>query len=84
MIEYIVLGVILLLVAGLLWGLLKKVVSTAATLILNSIAGVLILLFLNIYLGWDIPLNIPSLLVCGLFGMPGVGALIILHLFRMI
>jgi hypothetical protein len=84
MLEYIILVLILVLAASIVWGLIGKVVSTVTTLLINSIAGILILLFLNLYLGWNIPLTLPILLVCGLFGIPGVLTLILLFLFKML
>jgi len=84
MIEYAAAAVVFLLLAALLWGLLKKVAARAFTLLVNSVAGLLILGFLNAYLGWSIPVNLQTLLVCGLFGIPGVGALVVLHLTGMV
>jgi pro-sigmaK processing inhibitor BofA len=84
MIEYVAAALVFLVLAGLLWGLIKKLASTAVVFIMNGIVGVLVLLFLNNYMDWAIPVNTPTLVVCGLFGIPGVGALIVLHLTGMI
>jgi len=81
--NHVVAAVILVAAAALLWDLFKKIASTAGKLLLNSVAGVLILLFLNTFLRWNIPVNVATLVVCGLFGVPGVGTLILLYLFKM-
>ena len=82
MIDYPLTGIALLIIAVLIWQILKNVASAAVKIILNSAAGLLILLFLNTYLGLDIPLNWVTLLSCGLFGLPAVGTIIILSAFR--
>ena len=84
MIEYLTAALILLFFTALFWDLLKKLASTATTMILNGVAGLLILLFLNTIIGWDIPLNIATVLVSALFGIPGVGTVVVLHFFNMI
>ena len=78
------LGLILLLIVVIFWGTVKRIVSKAANLLINSIAGLLILLALNVLLGWKIPINLITLLVCGVFGIPGVSTLAILYYFDMI
>jgi pro-sigmaK processing inhibitor BofA len=84
MIEYLVGGIVLLFLVALSWELIKSVASKFKTLLLNSLAGILILLFLKVYLGWGIPMNPATLLICGLFGLPGIGTVIILHIAGMI
>ncbi|MBD3388525.1 MAG: sigmaK-factor processing regulatory BofA [Candidatus Altiarchaeales archaeon] len=84
MIEYIAAAVILLAFLVLFWSLIKKLAVKASILLVNGLAGVLILFFLNHYLGWWIPVNLATVLVCALFGIPGVGALVVLHFFNMI
>lgn len=84
MLQYVVAALILLVIAVLVWDLLKKLASKAAGGLINSVAGLLILVFLNKFLGWSIPIGLPSIIVCGLFGIPGVGSLIILHYFHWI
>jgi pro-sigmaK processing inhibitor BofA len=81
MIEYLILALAIGLGIGLAWSILKKVASWASVALLNSIAGVLILLFFNTYFNWSIPISIPTLIVCALFGIPGVGALLVLDFF---
>ena len=82
--DYLVAGIILLLLVTVFWELLKKSFSKASNLLLNSVAGILILMFLRTFLGWDIQINAPTILICGLFGIPGVATLIILHLSGML
>jgi pro-sigmaK processing inhibitor BofA len=80
MVNYLLAGIIILFLIVVFWGTLKKALSKASMIALNSIAGILILLFLRTLVGWDIPINLATLVVCGLFGIPGVGALVVLHL----
>jgi pro-sigmaK processing inhibitor BofA len=84
MVDIILAGLVILTILILGWDIVKKLAAKASTLILNSVAGVLILLFLNVFLGWGIPIKIATLVVCGLFGIPGVGTLVILYLDGMI
>jgi len=84
LLGYAVLAVVLAVFAFIAWSLLKGAVHRVETLIVNGVAGVLILLFLNIYLGWGMPLNLATVLISAVFGLPGVGALIFLHLFGMV
>ncbi len=84
MIPYIAAAILLLVVVALGWGLLKKALAKATMLLLNGVAGLLILWFLNTYLCLGIPINIATVLVCGLFGIPGIGALVVLYFFGMI
>jgi pro-sigmaK processing inhibitor BofA len=82
--NYLVTGIVLLFVVALLWSLIKKIITSASKLIINSVAGVLILLFLNAYAGWGIEVNPATVLICGIFGVPGIGTLIILYLAGML
>ena len=78
--DYVIAGIILAILLIIGWDALKRVVNKALAILVNSIAGLLILVFLNVYLGWHIPLNIITILICGIFGLPGIGTLIILYL----
>ena len=80
MIEYIIGGVVLVVLLVVLWEILKAVAHKSVTLLVNSVAGVLILLFLKYYLSWQIPLNIATMIICAIFGLAGVGTLVILYL----
>jgi len=84
MVEELLYLLIIILALGLLWGLIKKVAAKAVIALGNSIAGLLILAFLNIYLGMSVPVNLATVIVCALFGLPGVGALVVLNYFTMI
>ncbi len=81
---YAVAAVVLAVFAVIAWSLLKGAVHKVETLIVNGVAGVLILLFLNVYLGWGMPLNLATVLISAVFGLPGVGTLVALHLFGML
>ena len=84
MMEYVAAAILLIVFAAVFWTLIKKAAAKALVVLVNSISGLLILVFLNTYMYWSIPINLPTIIVCGLFGIPGVGALIILHSFGMI
>ncbi|MFH1055228.1 MAG: pro-sigmaK processing inhibitor BofA family protein [Candidatus Altiarchaeota archaeon] len=84
MIEYLIALVVLVILAALGWDLIGKTAYKGAAILLNSIAGLLILLFLNMFLGWRIPVNLITVVICGLFGIPGIATLIILYLFGML
>ena len=62
----------------------KKLITKIAVLFVNSVVGLILLALGNIYLGFNIPITAPTIIVCGLFGVPAVATLIILHLFRII
>ena len=69
---YIVLGIILLALIYLFWKMLKK-------LIINSVIGIVLLLILHYVFLIEIPLRVTTLAVAALFGLAGVGSLLILH-----
>ena len=66
-------GVILVVLVYIFWKRLKR-------LLINSLVGILLLLILQYVFMIDIPINMFTLLVAALFGIPGVGTLLILHL----
>ncbi len=78
-ILFIVLGIIIL---AALWFLVKNVMK----LVINSILGILLLFIVNLLnlfslLGKpNIPIDLISLLVCALAGIPGAILLIVLHM----
>jgi len=83
MVDYLIAAAILLVLVLIGWSLIKSIIHKAALLIINGVAGVLILLILDLYLGWHIPLNSITIGICAVFGIPGVATLIILNLFGM-
>lgn len=56
----------------------KKLFAKVIIVGLNSLAGLIVLLALNIVFNASIPVNIFTLLVSGIFGLSGVGCLILL------
>lgn len=70
--------------AVFLWKFLKKFFSKFIVLVGNSIAGVLMLVGLNLLLGLGIPINIFTLIIAGIFGVPGIACLILLKIGGMI
>ena len=66
-------GAILAVLIYIFWKRIKK-------LLINSLVGVILLLVLQYVFMIDIPINMFTLLVAALFGIPGVGTLLILHL----
>ena len=66
-------GAILAVLIYLFWKRMKK-------LLINSLVGIILLLVLQYVFMIDIPINMFTILVAALFGIPGVGTLLILHL----
>jgi len=66
-------GAILAVLLYMFWKRLKK-------LLINSLVGIILLLVLQYVFMIDIPINMFTILVAALFGIPGVGTLLILHL----
>lgn len=66
-------GIILAIFLYIFWKMLKK-------LLINSAVGIVLILVLHYVFMIDIPLNLTTVLIAALFGIPGVGTLLILHL----
>jgi len=66
-------GAILAVLIYLFWKRMKR-------LLINSLVGIILLLVLQYVFMIDIPINMFTILVAALFGIPGVGTLLILHL----
>lgn len=66
-------GAILAVLLYMFWKRLKR-------LLINSLVGIILLLVLQYVFMIDIPINMFTILVAALFGIPGVGTLLILHL----
>ncbi len=66
-------GIILAVLIYIFWKGLKK-------LLINSLVGIVLLLVLQYVFIIDIPINIFTILAAALFGIPGVGTLLLLHL----
>ncbi|MBU4202052.1 MAG: pro-sigmaK processing inhibitor BofA family protein [Candidatus Altiarchaeales archaeon] len=66
-------GAILAVLIYIFWKRMKR-------LLINSLVGIILLLVLQYVFMIDIPINMFTLLVAALFGIPGVGTLLILHL----
>ncbi|VVB53790.1 Uncharacterised protein [uncultured archaeon] len=62
----------------LLWTLTKKILEKLLILLLNSLLGLGALLILVYGLKIPIPINPATIIVVGLFGTAGLGALILL------
>lgn len=69
-------------IAATLYYLMKK----AMTLVINAVAGLITLWLLNYFsvLAWfgapDIQINLVTILICALGGLPGALVLVLLHL----
>ena len=50
------------------------------TLIINAILGVILLFLTNLVLADDIPINVLTVIICGIGGVIGWLAILILHL----
>ena len=84
MLDYIILAIAVLVGVSLLWTIVRKLAVKASMVLINSIVGLAVLFGLNMFVGWNIPLTIPVIVVCGLFGLPGVGAIVLLYFFNII
>ncbi|WP_214019545.1 pro-sigmaK processing inhibitor BofA family protein [Methanoculleus sp.] len=82
MIEEILAILLAVAIAAALYYLMKK----ALTLVINAIAGLITLWLLNSFnvLAWfgapDIQINLVTILICALGGLPGALVLVLLHL----
>lgn len=75
-VPLVLLAIIFIAIAVWLLGRLKKI-------LVNTILGVLVLLAINFFgkeLGLQIPINFVTVLVSAIFGLAGVGAMILLSL----
>ncbi|HDQ07712.1 MAG TPA: hypothetical protein ENN44_02885 [Methanoculleus sp.] len=80
MIETISTIIIAIVIAVVIWFLLKNITK----LLINSVIGVVLLFvfnFFNIFGMGDIPVSIGAVLVCAFGGLPGFVLLIILNAF---
>ncbi len=82
MMEEILAILLAVAIAAALYYLMKK----AMTLVINAVAGLVTLWLLNYFdvLGWfgapDIQINLVTILICALGGLPGALVLVLLHL----
>jgi len=79
----VVAAVLLFILFHVLWKLLKGLVSKMVMLLVNSLLGLAALMGLN-YLGLEIPIILPTLIIVALFGLPGILSLVILFYFGLI
>jgi len=70
---YLAVGVALIVFLYLFWQLIKK-------LIINSLVGLLFLFLLKYAFQVPIPINLWTIVVTALFGLAGVGSLLLLYL----
>jgi pro-sigmaK processing inhibitor BofA len=82
MIEEILAVVLAIAIAAAIYYLLRK----GMTLVINAVVGLITLWLLNAFnvLGWfnapDIQINLVTVLICALGGLPGALLLVLLHL----
>lgn len=77
LISYAIVAIILI----LLLKLFHFKVKTIITILINIIAGGLVLFLINYIPGIDIQIDIIKSLIVGVFGLPGVIVILILHFF---
>lgn len=77
LISYALVAIILI----LLLKLFHFKVKTIITILINIIAGGLVLFLINYIPGIDIQIDIIKSLIVGVFGLPGVIVILILHFF---
>jgi pro-sigmaK processing inhibitor BofA len=81
MIQYIILAAAVLILLSLFWSLITKIATKATVIIVNSAIGLVLLYLLNNVVGFRIPIELSTVLVCGVLGIPGILSLALLHLF---
>lgn len=74
----IALAAIIVIVVG--YKLLKLTVKLAVWFIVNALGGLFILLLSNFIFNMNIPYDLPTLLICGIGGVPGAICIDILAL----
>ncbi len=73
-------GLVLLLFFVLILFALKKALKLAFRLIINSVLG-LAAIFLLSFVGINIPITLPTIIIVALFGLAGLGTILILMFF---
>ena len=66
------------------WGLMKKAATKSFAFVGNSLLGIAILIAVNKFLGWSVPITFVTVGVAAIFGLPGIGALLFLYYFKML
>ncbi len=79
----LIVGVVLIILAIVVFKILIEILSMVKTLILNTIVGLIALFALN-FIGFNIPIKIWSIAVTAIFGLVGVGVLLVLSFFNVI
>ncbi len=74
---YLLIGIVLIAFLYMFWKVIKK-------LLINSVIGLFLLFVLKFAFGVQIPINGWTLAVTALFGLAGVGSLLILYLGEML
>jgi len=77
--ELLVIGAIAL-VVFIVFKLGKFILKLVFGVITNSILGLVVFFITNTFFGLGIPVTLPILLATALFGLPGIGTIIILKL----
>ena len=77
-------GIIIAAVAVSLFIIMKfgrVIVRIALAVLINSILGMITLVLLVYFIGFSIPIDTPTLVATGIFGLPGVGVIAVLKLY---
>ncbi len=83
-ISELIVIMLIVLVLFIIFKIGKLILKLIFGIITNAILGLISIFALNYFFNLGIPIKIATLLICALFGLPGVGSLIILRLFNMI
>ena len=75
--NFLITGVILIVAAVLIFYFVKKI-------LVNSILGFIAWIIFMVFVGVEGPVMIPSLVISVIFGLAGVGALLVLKFFAII
>jgi len=83
MLEWLVIGILVMLFAALAWFVFRNAFRLTWALLANTILG-LIALFLFSFFGIYVPINLLTIIVVAVFGVLGAAALAILSILGML
>jgi len=75
---------VLIVLALIIWTILHKLLSKIFKMALESVGAIALLLIIHYVFNVAIPVNMPTILVAILFGIPGIGTLLLINFFGMI
>ncbi len=80
LVQYAVVALVILAVVYIILKIGKRLLKWVFGIIINSILGFIAIFALNALFGLAIPFSLPVFIATALFGLPGVGTIVILKL----